>query len=262
MLATRFLEYLGTRGDQIFQEFDRRVPMRRVGGHAGAADIDMGAAAVLVGEDDADRCRDGIVLRLVRGDQAGEVVVVGDRDIAFACRHRFDLIGIAALGVPGHVGDQAPGPGFGGIKAIGFDHRGDERLVIDIRGRANTDLAGPFRIGEILIGGDLGWINPILGVDDGPHPGAEPVPQAVGMAQVFRHRGGQRVRDDRLKEAGVNRACQPAGVDGDEQVGRAAVALGQHALDQGVALGLDQIDRDPGRLGELVIEGLVGAVVA
>jgi hypothetical protein len=77
-----------------------------------------------------------------------------------------------------------------------------------------------------------------------------------------RHRLLERGRLDRLQQALLARQLDSPGVDRDEDVGRALVALGLHALDQRVGIGLDAVDLDPGRLGEVRVELLVGVVVA
>ena len=61
---------------------------------------------------------------------------------------------------------------------------------------------------------------------------------------------------------GLVGAPQPPGVDRDQDVGRAVAALRLDPLDQLVGVALDQIDLDPGLLGERVVQRDVGIVVA
>jgi hypothetical protein len=71
----------------------------------------------------------------------------------------------------------------------------------------------------------------------------------------------QRVRLDGREDAGVVGAPEAPGVDGDDDVGGAVRALAEDALDEFVRAGLDEVDLDPGRLGEGVEQGRVGVVV-
>ena len=78
----------------------------------------------------------------------------------------------------------------------------------------------------------------------------------LGRDALLQHRRGHRLQDARLVGA-----PQPAGVDRDQHVGRAVAALGLDPLDQLVGVALDQVDLDPGLLGEPVVERDVGVVV-
>ena len=63
--------------------------------------------------------------------------------------------------------------------------------------------------------------------------------------------------------AGAGRPCRradAAGVDGEEDVGRAVGALGLHAGDHLFRRALDPVDGDPGHLGEVAVEVLVVVV--
>jgi hypothetical protein len=128
----------------------------------------MRPAAVLVRKDDADLLGDRPVLSAVGLDQPDQIVVVDDRDVALAGRHRLDLIGVAALRRARQVVDQAFRPRLGVLEAVCLDHRRDQRLIVDVGRRADADPAQPLRFGEILVGRDLARIDPILGVDDAP----------------------------------------------------------------------------------------------
>ena len=72
----------------------------------------------------------------------------------------------------------------------------------------------------------------------------------------------ERRRLHRLEQAELLGAPQAAGVDGDQHVGRAALAFVADALDQRVFAALDAVDLDAGGFGEVGVERLVGLVVA
>ena len=111
-----------------------------------------------------------------------------------------------------------------------------------------------FGVGEILVGLDLALLHPVLGVDDDPQPLADAEPEAVRMAQAGRNALVQNRRRDRLQDAGLLGAPEPAGIDRDQEIGGAVPALGLDPLDQLIGVALDPVDLDAGLLGELVVE--------
>lgn len=82
------------------------------------------------------------------------------------------------------------------------------------------------------------------------------------MAQVFGQAFLKHRRIHGREDAGLLGAPQAAGVDGDEQVRRAELALGFDALDQRVGISLDAIDLDAGFPREILIERKVGVIMA
>ena len=140
---------------------------------------------------------------------------------SLAGRHRLDLIGVAALGRARQIVDQALGPGFGLLDAERLDHRADQRLIVDVAGRADAHPALPFWISEILVARDRGRVGPVLGVHDAAQTLAEAEPLALRMAQVGRNALLQDRRGYGLQDARLVGAPQPAGVDRDQHVGRA-----------------------------------------
>ena len=177
---------LGLGRGQVFQELDRVVAMRRGRHDAGAADVGVGAAPVLVGEDDPDLVGDRPLVGVVRLDQPDQVVVIDHGDVALAGRHRLDLVGVGALRRTSEVRDQALRPGLGLLEPQTLDHRADQRLVVDIVGGAHADPSPPFGVGEVLVGVDLARVDPVLGIDDDAQPQAEAEPLALGVAQAGR----------------------------------------------------------------------------
>ena len=85
---------------------------------------------------------------------------------------------------------------------------------------------------------------------------------ALRVTQIRGDRLFQHLGLDRLQHAGFLGTDQPAGIDGDQQIGGAVLALGLDTLDQLVGLGLDQIDLDAGLLGEILVERVVRIVMA
>ena len=72
----------------------------------------------------------------------------------------------------------------------------------------------------------------------------------------------EHARLDRLEQALLLRRPQPRGVDDQQDVGGAHRAFALDPLEQLLVAGLDPVDLDAGRLGEVVVERLVGLVVA
>ncbi len=229
-------------------------------GHAGGGDVDVGAAAVLVREhhpDVVDALDDAVLLV---PDPAEEVVGVRDRDVALARHHRLDLVAVAALRRAGEVGEQPLGPGLRRLLAVVGDDRGHQRQVVDVRRGADADLALVGRIGQRLVGLRRAR-HPVLGVEDHPRALRQAVPVAVRVPKVLGDALGQHLRMHRLQQVLAIGEPDAAGVDGQEDVGRAVGALGLHPGDQLLRRALDAVDRDAGRLGEVAVERLVGVVV-
>jgi hypothetical protein len=82
------------------------------------------------------------------------------------------------------------------------------------------------------------------------------------LAQVRRDARLEDRRFHRLKKPELLGAPQPAGVDRDQHVRGAALALAADALDQGVFAGLDAVHLDAGGFGKSGVERLVGLVMA
>ena len=231
-------------------------------GDAGAADVDVGAAIVLIGEEHADRLRHRAVLLRLGTEQTPDVVGVGDAHAALPGGDGAQLRRVVALGRTMEVGDHARGPGLGRFLAVVLDERTEQGEVVDVAGGAHAHLAVELRICQVFVARDARRQPRLLVVDD--HPGAlgKPVPVAFRLAQMRRNALIENVGRDRLEDALLMRPPQAPGVDGDEHVRRAELAFVADALDQCVAAALDQVDVDAGLRREPLVERQVGVVVA
>ena len=79
-------------------------------GDTSAADVDVGAATLLIGEQDANAIHHRSLLGIFGTQEPADVVGVGDADAAFAGRHGANLGAVVALGVRGEVGDHSRWP--------------------------------------------------------------------------------------------------------------------------------------------------------
>src|SRR5574343_609568 len=164
---------LGRGAGQVLQELLGGVGVRRVAGHGTAGDVDVGTATGLVREHHADLFHRLAVLGLGRAHHAGDVVAVGQRDLAFAGGHGLDLVGVAALGRAGHVVHQALEPGFGGLRADVLEHRAEQAQVVGVGTGAGAEAALVLRVGQFLVGVDVLALDAGLLVDDDARPGGE-----------------------------------------------------------------------------------------
>ena len=124
-----------------------------------AGDIEVCAPTGLVGKHHTQAGHDGLILRLVRPHDAGQIVAVGYRYGAFARRHRPDLVGVAALGRTGHVIDQTFEPKLGFSFAKMFQHGAKQRQVVGVGSRPDAQSALVFWICQRLIGVKLSSLN-------------------------------------------------------------------------------------------------------
>ncbi len=136
------------------------------------------------------------------------------------------------------------------------DHPGDQRLIVDAVGGAHADLALPFRVGQIVVGGKLGGLDPLPGVDDRPGAHRQPVPVTVGIAIGGGYPRGQRFGFDCLQHADFARGGQAPGVGGQHQIGGGINPLALQPLQQGFLFSGHQIDRDAGLLGKIIQQRL------
>ena len=235
-------------------------------GHGAAGHVDMRAPALLVGEDHRHLGHGFHVLGLGRAHQPRQVVAVGQRDRAFTRGHGLDLVGVAALRRPRHVGHHALQPGFGGRRPQVLQHRTEEREVVRVRAGASAHLALVLRVGQLFVGVDVGALHGRLVVDDDPRAGrkAEPGRSAAvaGIAQVRRDARLQHGRVDRLEQTVGFGLGQPRRIDQQHHVGRAGRAFGLQPRDDAGVVGIDAVDLDAGGLGEVGVQRLVGLVVA
>ena len=103
--------------------------------------------------------------------------------------------------------------------------------------------------------------NPILGINDAAYAFRQAKPQAFRVADSCRDVGIKGFRPDRLEQLVVLRAPEATGIDGDQDIGRAGIALGMDTLHQRIFLALDQVDLNTRFFGEQFIEVAVGIVM-
>ncbi len=90
----------------------------------------MGAEVFLVGPDDGDLFHQLSVFRLLRTQQARQVIGVGNGDAAFTGGDRFDLIGIATFGAAGKIAYRSACPFLGlGLAKVGDQRRHQRKIV-------------------------------------------------------------------------------------------------------------------------------------
>ena len=224
-------------------------------GHGGAADVDVGApanliGAVLIGKDDAHRGGPFLLLGLLLvGRHLAHVIGVAQGDVAFAFLDRLDLAPVIALGPARQIGLHAAGPGFGRRLALGRHDRGEQRDVVGVLAGTAAHPPLHLRIGQVLVRGDLARPDPVLVRENHPRPHGQAEPQPVRMAVLRRDVRLQDARFDRLQEAGLGVVVQVADVRGQDRVRGAVCALGPEPLEHAV-LHVSHVDLDARRLGE------------
>src|SRR5690606_4956464 len=105
----------------------------RVAGDAGTADVDVYAAAFLVGPEEAYR-QFGMIDQL-----AAEIVSIHQSHIALSGCNRVDHQGVAAEDRRRQVGDPALDQLLSSLKAKAFYHRAHQRHVVDLLRGAQTE---------------------------------------------------------------------------------------------------------------------------
>src|SRR5690606_20925125 len=111
--------------------------------------------------------------------QPDEIIGVGERDAAFAARHRPDLVGVTAFRTARHVVDHPLEPGHGLLQAMVLDHRAEQRQVVGVASRTGADLALVRRIRQRLVGLYALGVYVLLVVNDDPGAIGEPEPGVV-----------------------------------------------------------------------------------
>ena len=90
----------------------------------------------------------------------------------------------------------------------------------------------------------------------------EAEPLVVRRAHVFGQARGEYFRFDRLEQAQLLGAPQPSGIDSHQHIGGGGGAFIAETLDQRILAGLDAVQLDAGGFGEVVVQRLVGLVMA
>ena len=182
----------------------------------------MGAAVVLVGEDDVDGGGPFLLHRaFLIGHHLAHVIGVSQRHVAFALVYRLHLGPVIALRSAGKVGLDAVRPGFGGGLAVRRDHPRQQRNGIDVLARPGADAPQHVGLGQVLVGCDLARLDPLLMGENDPGARRQPVPQAIGMTKLRRHIGFEDGGFAGLKKSGLDQVVQVADVGRQDQIGRA-----------------------------------------
>jgi len=221
----------------------------------------MRAPAILVGEDQPGPLGDGLIGLVVGQRETDPVVVVTHRQATLAGGDPTDLVGVAALRRTRHVVDQSLGPVFGGLRPVGGDQRGHQRLVVVIVRGADADLALETRIRELLVATERRLVILLLVVVDDPHPLAEPEPEVFRIAQGRRDALGEHFRVHRRKQPRRLGALEPGGVHGHEDVRRARRPLATDPLDELIGITLEHIHFNAGLPLERLIERFIRVVM-
>src|SRR6516225_6078725 len=112
----------------------------------------MRASVVEARKDDLGRLRPRFAIGLFVEHQR-PIISIGNADVAFARRDIAGDLAVAARWFLREIGFEAAEPFFG----LGFAVIGDEgckqRVVINVLPGADADLALPFWIGEVFVGG-------------------------------------------------------------------------------------------------------------
>ncbi len=147
------------------------------------------------------------------------------------------------------------------LLAVFGDEAGNQRLLVAVQRIAQAHAAGPFGIGQFLVGrGDVGLVDQFGVVHDRAGPHRQAVPVAVRVAEFGRDGLVECGRFDRLEQALLGGRDEVSGVDGDVHVCFGVLALGGEPLAElAVVAGLE-LEFDAG-LVLVLLEGGLDAVV-
>ena len=234
---------LGFRRREELDEPDRLGPVLRVRGHAGARDVDVHARALLVRPERTHR-----EVRVLR-QEARQVVVVGDRDVALAGGDGLEDLGVAVdqRRLVRHPGRARISSAFGSPCRLIIAAISDWLYTCDGAPQAQAPL--PLGVAERGVRGQLLRLHALGVVHD--RAGADGQPEPA----VLRDRGGAPGCSS-CSSAGVHHGQQPGlgglpevpGVDRDQHVGRRLVALGLEPLEQLGVARVQDLQGDPGLL--------------
>jgi hypothetical protein len=240
---------LGLGRGQELDELDGVGAVLRVGGDAGAGDIDVRPRRLLIGPE--RRHDEGRVL----GHDAREVVGIGDPHVALSRRDGLEDLGVA-IDEDGLVGGPRLHDRLGLRLALALDHRRHERLVVDIARGPEAEAAFPLRIAERIVGRQLLGLHLLGVVHDGPRPHGETGPPVLGIAQVSGDIRHDLRRVHSAQESGSRRIPQVARVDADEDIGGRLVSLRLQALEELRGIAAEGLHLDARLLGERVEDQL------
>ena len=152
----------------------------------------MGTTALLIGEDNVDGLGPFLLHRiLLVGRHLAHVIGIAYSHIAFTLEDGLNLRPVIALRLARQICLNALGPGGGALGTLGDDDRGQQGDIIDMLARTNADPALHLGIGQILIGGHLAGLDPVLGGVDDPGAHGQTKPVTVGMAVLHGDIGRQ-----------------------------------------------------------------------
>src|SRR4029453_267990 len=134
--------------------------------------------------------------------------------------------------------------------AVALDHGGEEGLVVDVAGGAQTQPALPLRIAERLVRRELRRLDLACVVHDSARTHREAEPAIVGIAQGGGNIRGGLGRIDLRQQAGPRRVPQIAGVDGQQNVGWGLLAFRLQPLEELAGASGKELHLDAGLLRE------------
>jgi hypothetical protein len=121
--------------------------------------------------------------RCVLGQDAPEIVGVGQGHVALPGRDRLQHLGVA-VDQDRIVGDPPPHDALGLGLAVPLDQGRDQGLVVDVGRGTQAEPPLPLGIPEGLVGGKLLRLHLLGVVHDAAGPYREPDPAVLGIAQM------------------------------------------------------------------------------
>ena len=178
MYAIRsYYELLGLLLGEVLHQLACRLRMLGMLGHDHAAQVDVGAAILLVGKVDGHRLGGRALLRI--GQHDAVVVTVAQRQVADAFLDGLDLVTVVALGLARQVGLDALQPGLGlGLPMVGY-HAGHQSNVVLVLAAAGADAALVLGIGQLLVADGIQLAKAILRAVDAAHPSGQCEPAVI-----------------------------------------------------------------------------------
>ena len=229
-------------------------------GEACPRHVHVRAGRILFGE--AERhFRGGRLLARRAGGHADVIIMVGQRDRAFAGGDGLDLGNVPALRRTGEVRHHAIGPGLGGIVAHPADQFAHQGKVIDIGRGPHADLTLEARAGEVAVMGHFLGFHAGRVIGDHAHPAGKAVPVTIFLAEMLGDDRIKRLILQWLQQARCFESVQCAGIGRNHDIRRARVAFGLHRLQQFRRARFAEADLDAGLSLELLVHVLVGIIV-
>ena len=178
--------------------------------------------------------------------QAAVVIGIDDADVALPGVDGFKHRNVIGEHVSGQVIDPALENLLGFIRAIHFDHRGGERLVVDLFSRTKAQAPFPLFVGKCFVSRQFFGFYPVGGIGNGPRTQAQACPLMGRRAVLRRDVLINHVGLERLQNAHLFGLPKVTGVYGEQQIGGGVFAFGLDALHKRRFLIGDELDLDPG----------------